>query len=38
MELSQTTVDMLTALVIYGVGSTMLRLVLVALRDHMRDG
>ena len=37
MELSQTTIDMLTALVIYGVGSTMLRLALVALRDRLRD-
>lgn len=38
MELSQTTLDMLAALVIYGAGSTVLRLALVALRDRLRDG
>lgn len=38
MQISQTTIDMLTALVIYGAGSTMLRLALIALRDRLRDG
>ena len=39
MELSQTTVDVLAALVIYGVGTTALRLALKAALDAMsRDG
>lgn len=36
MELSQGTCDMLAALVIYGVGSTILRVMLKALLDAMR--
>lgn len=37
LELSQGTCDMLAALVIYGVGSTMLRLVLKATLDALRS-
>lgn len=36
--MSQTTLDILAALVIYGAGTTVLRLVLVAIRDKLRDG
>ena len=34
--MSQTTLDVLEALVIYGVGTTMLRLVLTAVLDRLR--
>jgi hypothetical protein len=37
MGLSQTTVDVLAALVIYGVGSTALRVVLYMIRDKLRE-
>ena len=34
--MSQTTVDVLAALVIYGAGTTMLRFVLVAIYEHLK--
>ena len=37
MELSQTTLDVLAALVIYGVADTILRAALKTLLDAMRD-
>lgn len=37
MALSQTTMDVLAALVIYGVGTTALRIVLYAIRDKLRE-
>lgn len=36
--MSQTTMDVLAALVIYGVGTTALRLILAAVLDRLRDG
>lgn len=35
--MSQTTMDVLAALVIYGAGTTALRLVLMAIRDKLRE-
>lgn len=35
--MSQTTIDVLTALVIYGVGSTALRVVLYMIREKLRE-
>ncbi len=35
--MSQTTVDVLAALVIYGAGTTALKLLLLAIRNHLTD-